>query len=162
LTTNQSGEVRNPQATGTSWTPSAPLIPGAQYQWWIRALSNNGDTSPWVGPMQYQVQLLDTPQLQTPSGNIDMLHPVFTWKPVAGASYYDVWVGDVTGAVFPVLENPQASAAGWKPATALTVDHQYVFYVRALSTNGDVSLWSNGVTFAIHHLATPTAQAPIG
>jgi hypothetical protein len=43
------------RVTAAAWTPTSSLIPGHQYQWWVRALSNNGDYSPWSAGLTFNL-----------------------------------------------------------------------------------------------------------
>ena len=45
---------------------------------------------------------------------------------------------------------------------ALTPGHRYVWYVAAVSTNGQAVVWSNGLSFTIAALTAPLLTAPTG
>jgi hypothetical protein len=51
LTTGKSQVLRNAHIVGTSLTGS--LTGGHKYQWWVRALANNGDESYWSNPLTF-------------------------------------------------------------------------------------------------------------
>jgi hypothetical protein len=142
--------------------PTKPLNPGDTYQWWIRALDNQGDSSNWSSTVQFTVLLLNNPQPLAPAGNTDRLRPTFTWTTVANADMYDIWVTNVTTGQNPVQRNTKATGSAWTPSTPLITGDTYAWYVRALSNNGDVSAWTGPFDFTVNPLATPTLKSPTG
>src|SRR5262249_9416949 len=59
LTAPQSQILRSPNVPGTSLTPTTPLSSGHAYEWWVRAVSANGDLSPWSGGTTFTLIPLD-------------------------------------------------------------------------------------------------------
>lgn len=146
LTSGQSQVLRNSHVIGTSWTPTTILPPGLNYQWWVRAFSNNGDWSIWGTGATFTETLLAVPALIGPSGTGTGSMPTFFWNAVTGADYYDLWVNDSTTGRSQVLRNTHI--VGTSLPGSLTVGHKYEWWVRALASNGDYSDWSNPLTFA--------------
>ena len=140
LSTNQSQVLRNTHVIGTSWTPASQLSPGHQYQWWVRAVSNNGDASGWGTTSKFTVAYLAAPAPINPSG---VVYPGFSWSAVTGADYYDLWVTDLTTGVSQLLRNTHIAATSFTPVTPLPAGHAFQWWVRALSNNGDYSSWSS-------------------
>src|SRR5581483_7332459 len=71
--------LRNSNATGTSWTPSAgqELTPGQSYRWYVGAVSNNGTTF-WDGGMTFIIDALAAPVAVGPDGSTASDTPTFT------------------------------------------------------------------------------------
>ncbi len=145
LTSGQSQVLRNSRVTGTSWTATSALTPGLSYQWWVRAFSNNGDWSTWGSGATFTVAFLATPVPIGPTGSGAGTRPMLSWTGVAGGDYYDVWVNELTSGKSQVLRN--AHILGTSLTGSLTTGHGYQWWVRALSNNGDYSMWSNPLTF---------------
>ncbi len=103
LTTGTSQILRS-QTAGTSLTATAALTLGNSYEWWVRGLAT-GSNGPWSAGAVFTVTALATPVQLTPNGSIQVPAPTFTWNPVAGADYYDVWVDDTTSGQSQVLRN---------------------------------------------------------
>jgi hypothetical protein len=162
VTKGQFQVLRDQNVTGTSWMPTKPLNPGDTYQWLIRALDSQGDSSNWSSTVQFTVLLLNNPEPLAPAGNTDRLRPTFTWTPVANADMYDIWLTNVTTGQNPVQRNTTATGSAWTPSTPLIAGDTYAWYVRALSNNGDVSAWTGPFEFTVNPLATPTPKSPTG
>jgi hypothetical protein len=47
--------LRNTNVTGTSWSPSAPLVKGDSYEWWVRAITSTGLDGIWSDPLSLSV-----------------------------------------------------------------------------------------------------------
>jgi uncharacterized repeat protein (TIGR01451 family) len=128
--------------TGTAWTPAKPLPVGDSYVWWVRGVAANNVTGDWSSATAFTVQPLAQPVLIAPLGPITSTMPTFSWKPVSGTDYYEVWVDDITTGTSQVLYNPNVSATSWTPGTSLTAGHHYRWWVKAHSNNQDSSPWS--------------------
>lgn len=77
------------------------------YTWWVRAIGNNGDLSPWGSGTAFSEGLLNTPALVSPAGASQNAAPTFTWNTVTGADYYDVYISDLTSGA-----DPQSARSG--------------------------------------------------
>ena len=132
-----------------SFVSTAVLTPSHRFQWWVRALSNNGTSGPWGAGSVFTVALLTTPTPASPSGMVSSLMPTFTWNAVSGADFYDVWVDDRTTGQSQVLRNAHVTATSFTATSSLTAGHSYQWWVRALSNNGDYSLWSGALVFSV-------------
>jgi streptogramin lyase len=154
--------IRNSQVSGTSWTPTMALSPADRYEWWVRSLSSSGVASSWSSGISFTVTLLSTPTLTSPSGSIQTVTPTFTWNAVGGADSYELWLADVSARVSPLLDAGQISNTTFTPSNPLAQGHTYLWYVRAHSNNGDVSAWSEAMSFTVPLLGVPTLTGPIG
>jgi polygalacturonase len=165
LTTGQSQVVRQ-TTTSTSLTSPSSLILGHQYQWWVRALSNGGNSSPWSVGGTFAV-VLSSPVLTGPTGALPTAQPTFTWSPVAGANLYDVWVDDTTTGQSQVLRAPltgnqTVTVNAWMSPISLRPGDSYMWWVRALSNTGAASSWTTGATFTVATLSTPSLLSALG
>jgi hypothetical protein len=52
-TTGQSAVIRNQDVVGTSWSPTAPLVGGDSYRWWLRAVTSANMDSAWSAPLDF-------------------------------------------------------------------------------------------------------------
>jgi hypothetical protein len=134
--------------TGTSWTPTTPLTPGHTFTWMVRAMAFSGSAGPWSQATSFTVVLLPTPTLSAPTGTVTTTTPALSWATVAAASYYDVWIDDLTAGKGQVVRNSQVPVQSLTTPT-LTVGHTYRWRVRALNLFGDDSLWSGWMTFIV-------------
>ena len=145
LTSGQTQVLRNSHVIGTSWTPTTILPPGLNYEWWVRAFSNNGDWSIWGTGATFTETLLAVPVPIGPSANGAGSMPTFKWNAVPGADYYDLWVNDLTTGRAQVVRN--AHVVGTSLSASLSAGHKYAWWVDAHANNGDYSDWSNPLTF---------------
>jgi hypothetical protein len=146
LTTGQSQVVHNSSLPGTTMTLSTALAltPGDSYAWWAGAMASNGTTN-WSGAQYFTVAALAPPTPAGPSGVIGMSMPTFAWSPVAGADHYDLWVNDLTSGQNQVVRVPYVVSTSWalSAAQALQPDHNYTWWVGAVSANGRATTWSS-------------------
>jgi hypothetical protein len=134
--------------TGTSWTPTRPLLLGDKYTWWIGAVS--GQTVTWNNGLDFTI----TPIAAGPAGTISSNVPVFTWTGVTGAASYKVWLTDQTAGQTVVVSN--LSGTSWTPAQVLTLGDNYTWWVAAVQ--GQTVAWSSAVNFRI----APVGSGPSG
>jgi hypothetical protein len=149
--------------TGTSWTPTTPLIMGHSYRWWVRGVnSNSGLHGLWSDPVDFTLVPVATPTLIAPSGLTTTLTPTFTWNSALGADHYEIWVNNVTGGPGIKVFDQTVTGTAWTAATALNPGFKYIWWVRAINSNGVASPWSGGLSFKAEPVATPTLIGPGG
>lgn len=94
FTAQQAGCTRAGQTCAI--TPAVDLASGAA-NWQIQTWSARGDGS-WSVRVNFTVNPVSRPPvaatLISPSGQVDLLQPTFTWKSVANASWYQIYVND--------------------------------------------------------------------
>ena len=92
----------------------------------------------------------------SPSGNVGTRTPTFTWNAVSGATGYEIYVADPTGAVQKLRQTLSAAQAGcaagtgtctFTPASALDLGAAS-WWVRAQNGSGN-GPWSSGVGITI-------------
>src|SRR5205823_4381385 len=149
LTTGKSQVVHDQNAPATSWAPTIPLTSGDSFRWWVRAVNSTSTaTGPWSAPLSFTISALAAPSLVGPGTPITSVQPTFTWKAVAGADSYDIWVDDVTTGQSAVLRDHGVTSTTWVPTTPLHVGHAFRWWVRAVdSTATNNGPWSSPLNF---------------
>jgi hypothetical protein len=49
------GHVQGQLLSGTTWTPTTPLLSGHSYRWWVRAMNSDGSAGVWSASLDFQV-----------------------------------------------------------------------------------------------------------
>ncbi len=129
--------------TGTSWTPTSNLADG-RWTWRIRAVSQFGSMTYWSELAQLQIGGQTT--VSTPTATRTS-PATFNWLAVSGAASYSLWVNrvDVPQAV---IRRDNITTNTFTTSTPLAAG-TYRVWVRAVSTSGEVSLWSRTVDFTV-------------
>lgn len=163
-TANQSAVLHVQNVLGTSYTPTVPLKPGDSYRWWVRAVDSTSTTSStWSSPATFTVTALGTPTLTGPTGSITGAAPTYTWNAVAGAHHYELWVNDQTSGQSALVDDQHVTGTSWTTSAPLHAGDTYQWWVRALdSTSTNAGPWSNGLSYTVAVLATPTLISPVG
>ncbi|MCA9065544.1 MAG: hypothetical protein KDA96_20895, partial [Planctomycetaceae bacterium] len=136
--------IQQQHITDLTFTPTTPLTDG-KYRLWVQGISTDNVRSSWSPAADFYVG--GRPDILTPSGTIGSTTPAITWTSVAGADHYELWVDQVGGAS-QVIHQLNLTGTSFTPATPLTAA-TYRIWVRAISTDGETSIWSNMQTFAI-------------
>ncbi len=151
---NNGETVLSSMVEGTSWTPGTVLYSGVQYRWWVRARSEQGAFSLWSAPSNFvaggQTNVL------TPTGTTSNQTPTFSWDAVQGASRYQILVHrtDVSTAV---INRTNVLTNSFTPTAPLAAG-TYRVWVRAFSSSGVVTTWSQTVTFTITKSDSPVEE----
>lgn len=125
-----------------SYTPTAALA-DATYQFKARA-GTAGGWSGWSDPLSFTLDTVPTvPELVSPSGQITINNPAFTWKVVPGASRYYLMVYSEKSASYVIYrtlypENICGAETCSYTSTATLKHGNYKFKVRA----GNAKVWS--------------------
>ncbi len=99
-----------------SATPATTLTNGAA-QWWIQTWNEAG-YGPWSDPMNFSVGAAPgKATLIAPSGNISSTTPAYSWNAVSGASWYYLWVNDVSTGSGRIQKWYRAEEAGCPSGT---------------------------------------------
>jgi hypothetical protein len=133
--------------TGTSWTPASDLADGP-YRWQVVATGAQGQRSFWSAPVQFYAG--GRSEVLSPAGNVFGRRQTITWASVEDAASWDLQVMDQDGvlrvnetgltgtsfnAIFPLF-----SYGSVVPMRA---------WVRAVSTTGEVGVWSAARDFTV-------------
>ncbi|MHB8893790.1 MAG: hypothetical protein ACYC99_01255, partial [Candidatus Geothermincolia bacterium] len=134
----------------------SPELTSGPYDWYVRAQNNSG-TGPWSSYMHFIVGGPPAAPLQiSPSGSGSGATPTYTFKPVAGATIYRVYLYDKTHGVGTNTAWITPSAAGCANEVSDCAIVQspslgngpYDWYVRAQNYAG-VGPWSPSMSFVI-------------
>ncbi|MCA9063185.1 MAG: hypothetical protein KDA96_09000 [Planctomycetaceae bacterium] len=122
-----------------------------QYQVSIRAIDSVGRATPWSNVHRFEIA--PAVQISRPSGYTFQNPPLLEWKPVAGATHYDLWVARAgqEGAGQELVRQQSLTGTSYQLPKALA-DGDYVFWVRARRiTSGRpevTGIWSNRSDFS--------------
>ena len=154
--------IDNLPIPGTSYTITAPLKFGDDYQWSVTAYDNSGNLSPDVQPKPFILVAPPTgpaaPTAISPTFGsviVPTQTPTLSWSPVSGAAYYEVEVFDDTGtnsghlAGNPPVIGPVQVNSGTSDAVgvSLTDGESYQWQVSAVDGTGLQGLWSAPAPF---------------
>jgi hypothetical protein len=151
--------IRDTNVGGTTWSPTTPLTPQDNYDWWARAVDPNGYNGQWSAALTFTAYVLPAPSLIGPTVSSATL-PTFTWNAVSGADHYDIWVQDMRTGV--VLRQTTVNGTTWAPAGPLAQGDPYSWWVRAVNNTDVAGSWSSSLSFTVATLAMPTLVGPSG
>ena len=148
-TNRLSGIIRDRNIVTNSFTPDVPLTDG-EFTWEVQAISANGEISQWSQRMSFTIEagIPNRPILQGPIGETSDGTPTFRWESVTGATAYRIWVSDRTHRISGIIRDRDITDTSFTPSVSLA-DGEYVWEVQALNANGEVSPWSQRVSFVI-------------
>lgn len=165
ITTGQSGIIRNTNVAGTSFTPSTALPDGHEFLWTVRPVSSLGTNGQWAGHESFTLAVAVTRPGSTtivgPIGSSTDMTPTFEWTAATNADHYDLWVNDQTTGQSGIIRDMNVSGTTFTPSSDLTLDHTYIWTVRAVDGSGAVGDWAPHKTFSIvvPPPATPSVAA---
>ena len=74
------------------------LAAGAVAHWWVQTWNANG-YGPWSDALEFSVAVAGVPdkaRLISPTGSVQASNPTYVWDPVPSATWYQLWVNDIT------------------------------------------------------------------
>jgi hypothetical protein len=129
------------RATNSAYLITAPQI-NQPYYWRVRAELGSDVYSDWSETRTYSVSDLDKPELVAPtdSGDTSIQDMVLDWRPVPGASSYDVRLS--TDINFSEVTHQANGVTGTRYSPPTTLDNdQYYWQVRPIDTFGQAAPW---------------------
>lgn len=165
VSTGQKQIIRENNLTSTSFTPSIDLTNGI-YRVWVRGYDAEGNVSKWSEPFDFTLSVNTpvAPFLLSPDGAGSGTTPQFTWRPVTGATSYQMIIKRINTNSQPTIatyDNISAALTGgivvFQPGNALSPG-SYRFWVRAINANGDVGAYGAPLDFIV---STDGVQAPL-
>ncbi len=145
----------NTTVTGTSFT-SPIALDIARHRVWVRANLASGISTPWSLPRTFDVR---TPPTVQPIVRFqDNYRPTISWTPpVPNVASYQIQIDSRFTAPFGLVMESGITTTSYTLKTDLPLG-LYRVWVRAFTTNGTVSAWSNPGEFFI--AVAPTGIAP--
>ncbi len=119
--------VYSDQITKTHYTALKP-IPGGDYEWYVRAYT--GDTPGDWSVSEFSLPTPSAPRAIAPLGKISELRPTFSWGAVPGATHYELWVNEASGAR-KIIHDGKISGTSYTSAVSLSSLRRYHWWVRA-------------------------------
>ncbi|NDJ60950.1 MAG: hypothetical protein GYB67_07485 [Chloroflexi bacterium] len=137
-------------------TLNIPMV-GGDYRWWVLTWNAYG-FGPWSAEANFTLALPPMAAAPlTPAGQITDTQPTFTWDAVPGASWYLLWLSDVTGPTGTQVFNGWVEASSVcangtcavTPSLTLGDGRSYRWWLRTWNEAGGFGPWSDSVDFAI-------------
>jgi hypothetical protein len=138
-----------------AYTPDTNL-PDGSYRWWaiaVGAASLAGDWTPAT-----DVYIGGWAQFTSAGGTLSTT-PTFTWTAVGDAVRYELQVNRIDVPQFNVIRVSDLTTNSYAVTTPFVPGGTYRAWVRAISTTGEVGLWSITLNFTVAD-AEPASQAP--
>jgi hypothetical protein len=149
---------------GTSLVVPDPLTVGAWY-WQVTATKGSGQSSLPSDQRSFRIEALDPPQITYPDDNVVLSKVedvVLDWKPVPGATTYDVQVALDQDFNNIALSVTNVRSSRYSPATTLNND-QFWWRVRAVDAAGQQTPWTSTLYgFKREWLESVTPVYPLG
>ena len=158
MTTGTSQVLRQTHLAGASFVPATPLPDAHSFRAWIRG-GNVYGYGPWSPARDFSLPnapvALPTaaPVVSAPSGSGNTTTPTVMWNDVTDATFFDLWVDDVTLGASQVVRNTHVTDTSYAITTPLADNHSFKIWVRAGNCYG-FGPWSATQVFA-------TGTAPI-
>jgi hypothetical protein len=130
---------------GNSWTPPSSMTDGP-YRWWVQATGPGNVRSLWSPPID--IYIGGRPNVLGPAGTITARTPTFTWTAISGAASYQLWLNRLDVAQSAVINQSGITSASFTATSALAKG-TYRIWIRALSTTGQWSPWSQSIDVTI-------------
>jgi hypothetical protein len=144
-------DVAGFDTTGYSAIPTASnpyaasgLSASTNYDWYVRSVCDEGNSSSWAGPNTFMTDTPPPPPCDAPSGlsvtNITQTSASLGWTENGSAATWEIMldvVGFDTAGYTPVTVHSNPYAAG-----GLTAETDYDWYVRAVCGSGSDSEWT--------------------
>jgi hypothetical protein len=137
--------------TTTTWTSTT--LAANDYRWWVRGTSASGIVGGWSPQMDFSVG--GKPILLMTNGTTADRTPTITWTNVIGAARYEIWVSRVDTGV-AVIRQSGLTSTSLTPSTDFIAGKTYRIWVRAVSTTGTISAWSQFVDLTVTAVDDPS------
>jgi subtilisin family serine protease len=145
-------------------TPTLNLASGS-YSWWVRPWSASGGYGSWTSETIFSISIPPTTATTiAPVGAISNTSPTFEWNVVDGATWYYLWVSDVSGATgvtlhqtwYQAVDVCTSSACSVVPSPTLNLlNGSYRWWVQAWNFEGGYGEWNPQTDFTVSSALTP-------
>ncbi|NDJ63234.1 MAG: matrixin family metalloprotease [Chloroflexi bacterium] len=138
--------------------PLTSDLASGDYRWWVLTWSPFGGFGPWSSEANFTMTVPPAAANPTaPIGTTSDTQPTFRWDRVNEATWYLIWLSDVTGAGQYVTDewfDQTAICAGSECATpatgvTLTPGNTYSWWVRTWNPSGGFGDWSSATVFGV-------------
>jgi hypothetical protein len=139
--------------TTCSVTPAVNLSAGS-HTWWVQTWNDAG-YGPWSNSMTFTVSPPGLPgkaTLVSPTGNIGMDTPTYTWNEISSATWYYLWVNGPSGNVIKqwytsAEANCNSTTCSVTPAVSLS-SGTHSWWIQTWN-NAGYGPWSNRMDFLV-------------
>lgn len=153
-------------------TPALTL-PSGSYSWWVRPWNAGAGYGSWTSETIFSVSISPgSPTTVAPTGATTNPAPSFQWNAVPGATWYQLWVSDVSGATGVQVLQQWYESIGTCAAGVCTVTPDpalnlaggaYRWWVRAWNVEGGYGEWNAPTDFSVSIAPPATAGInPVG
>jgi hypothetical protein len=154
-------------ASGTAAVTPGDLLSSGNARWWVRAWSSEFGFCPWYGPLSFQVGGdCGVPSPLAPFGSVVPGAVEFSWQPVDGATWYQLWVSGPSGIVVNRWYTAAAVGAGSGVARvvpeAIFSGGGFNWWVRSWSSGTGNCPWSAATEFSVGLPVAPEQLSPLG
>lgn len=134
-------------------TPSESVV--GNVKWWIQTWNSAG-FGPWSESLSFSTSgtcgALSAPVALSPIGTTSSMTPEYRWQPVCGATWYQLWVDDVSGNKINRWYRSSETACvvsngDCNITPAETIEGNAVWWVRAWSAQQAYGPWSGAQSF---------------
>jgi uncharacterized repeat protein (TIGR01451 family) len=155
LSTNSVAQrVASVNSTNATSMPVPVNLALGNYRYWVRAMDSQGKQTSWSSPSDFKVET--GVKITNPVGTTNTSTPTFTWKPVAGAVRYDVWINDKSGNVY--VRDQNVTGTSYTAARSFA-NGDYRVWVKAIGATTE-GVWSATTAFTVKAISRPTLTAP--
>ena len=142
-------------AATISYTDPATVLAAGTYRWWVRAFNEDGAATGWSNSQTFFVPV---PTITAPLGTVTGTNlPTFTWLGVPEYVSYELWVNNAVTGQSRVIYEQNLVGTSFTPVLPLE-NGTFKFWVRGRDVDGNLSQWSNPVTFDVN---STVGNAPI-
>jgi uncharacterized repeat protein (TIGR01451 family) len=142
--------------TGTSYTPTQPLLVGDSYSWYAGAVILDNQVTVWSAAQTFSI----APIAESPASTITNQLPTFNWTGQTSGTSYWLWIRDQsTGTV--VVSQQNLTGNSYTLTSGLTPGDTFTWWIGAAGSGG-TTIWSAGQNFSIAALPAPSISGAAG
>ncbi len=150
--------LRDQAVAATSYTATRDFANG-NYEMWVRTVGATF-VSPWSAVRRFSI---GAPPVITAPVNSSRVsgRTTFAWTAVGQAETYELWVAPANSPQQALIRLSNLTSTSFTPASSIPAG-TYRVWVKAVSTMGESTAWSGGVTFTVvaSGVQTPASDAP--
>ena len=150
-------------ASEITFTDESVLLFNATYRWWVRAFNEDGAMTDWSTSETFFVPVptITQPAPVAAGSPLTVITgtnlPTFSWTGVPEYVSYELWVNNLTTGQSQVIFEQGIEDTTFTPSLPIE-NGTFRFWVRGVDIDGNISQWSNPVTFEVD---STVGNAPI-